>query len=194
MEEGVGLLFGLAMLPAILAAFIGIGRWIVVPLDRAAKGHKAPMRFSIGDFLCLFLAVQIPLAAIHVLVREEERRVFWVFTVITWIVGPVIWYVCTQALSKAGVSHGRHRVAFLGVVLPIVYYGLFPFVFLPVMGVAAAVNGDSVPLSNVGGLVALWVTLGMLLALSGLYTRWLVRQVGMEPEIAAGGDNVGLDE
>ena len=47
------------------APIIWISRQILAPIDRAAKFRKAPVRFSIGDFLCLFLAIQIPLAAVH---------------------------------------------------------------------------------------------------------------------------------
>ena len=48
-----------------VAPIFWIARQILAPIDRAAKFRKAPVRFSIGDFLCLFLAIQIPLAAVH---------------------------------------------------------------------------------------------------------------------------------
>ena len=105
-------------------------------------------RFSIGDFLCLFLAVQIPLAAIHVLVRGEERGLFWMFTLATWCIGPVVWFICGQALLRAGVSHGWRRMAYLGLVLPIVYYGLIPFVAMPAVWIWATLMEDPIVARN----------------------------------------------
>ena len=75
-----------------VAPVVWIARRILAPIDRAAKFRKAAVRFSIGDFLCLFLAIQIPLAAvhrfigkrhhgglldIHQLSRGSLRRVIW---------------------------------------------------------------------------------------------------------------------
>ncbi|MEX2316237.1 MAG: hypothetical protein WD669_03730 [Pirellulales bacterium] len=169
------------------AMFIGVGRWIVRPIDRAARIRGGAVQFSISDFLCLFLAIQIPLSAIHVLVRGEEKRMFWLFTIVTWIVGPLVWYICGRALSKAGVTHGKRRILFLGLVLPVVYYGLIPFAILPAMALWAMVTRDVIMASNLQGLGWVWVALGVLLAACGLYTRHLVRQVEMElvTELAA---------
>jgi hypothetical protein len=182
--------FGLLALALILAAFIGAGRWVVMPIDRAAKIRNAPRRFSIGDFLCLFLAVQVPLTAIHLLIRAEERRMFWGFSIATWIAAPVIWYVCTQALSRAGINQGVYRAVFLGLVLPVVYYGLFPFVLLPFVILSAIVSRDAVMLSLLDTFVSSWVIITVLLWLSGLYTRWLVRRLDHELTAAVAGEAV----
>src|SRR5438034_246672 len=117
-----------------IASFFGpsalIGGWILAPLDRAAKFRRAPVRFSIGDFLCLFLAIQIPLSAVYRFSSQGDNfiladrdnvavsRSFWLFFVITWLVGPVIWYCGARTLSKAGVMSGSHRFVFMGLVMP----------------------------------------------------------------------------
>src|SRR3954470_22393727 len=75
-----------------VAPITWIARQILSPIDRAAKFRKAPVRFSIGDFLCLFLAIQIPLAAVHHVAGEDTIGLYWTFTIITWLVAPVIWY------------------------------------------------------------------------------------------------------
>jgi hypothetical protein len=160
----------------ILAGFIGIGAWIVYPLDRAARLRKAPVRFSISDFLCLFLAVQVPLTVIHVLIESDEPGTFWTFTFASWVVGPMAWYVCAQALSRAGVSRGLHRVVFLGGVLPVVYYGLILVVILPFLALEARLRNDMAQLSAMGPWAVLWVIVAVLLFASAYYTRWLARQ------------------
>src|ERR1044072_6206492 len=91
-----------------LAPLIWIARRILSPIDRAAKFREAPVRFSIGDFLCLFLAIQIPLAGVYRFMGEATIVAYWTFTAITWIVAPVIWFACARALSKAQVTTSSH--------------------------------------------------------------------------------------
>jgi hypothetical protein len=88
------LLFVALIIVALLAPIVIVGRWILGPIDRAARSREAPVRFSIGDFLCLFLAVQIPLAVIYQFVGAAEERVSWIFTIVTWKIAPVIWFSC----------------------------------------------------------------------------------------------------
>src|SRR5262245_34409327 len=118
------------MLAVIFAPIWFIGRWILAPIDQAGKSRKAPVRFSIGDFLCLFLALQLPLTGAYQFIDKEDRGPFWMVTFISWIVAPTIWWACARALSKAGVVNGRHRFVFLGLIMPAVYYGLIPFILL----------------------------------------------------------------
>src|SRR4051795_13481274 len=113
-----------------LAPLVWIARRILAPIDRAAKFRKAPVRFSIGDFLCLFLAIQIPLAAVHGFLGPETMDAYWAFTIITWLVAPIIWYFGGQTLSRAQVNASSHRFVFLGLIMPLVYYGLVPFTAL----------------------------------------------------------------
>jgi hypothetical protein len=174
-----------AVLVATLVPIAMIGRWILGPIDRAAKFRQAPVRFSIGDFLCLFLAVQIPLTLIYQLVGEEERPLFWLFTVITWVMAPIIWFACARALSKAGIAQGKHRFVFLGLIMPVVYYGLVPFIFLTVAGIVALVMRNPVEMGQSAWLLALWIGLAFFFYVSGRITRRMVRQArGNEPEIS----------
>src|SRR5688572_5942452 len=105
-------------------------RRILRPVDQAAKERDAPFRFSLGDFLCLFWVVQLPLAFVMQIEGEETEPFFWVLTCVVWMVAPLVWVTCARALSKAGISAGKHRIFFLAIVLPTVYYGLFPFIGL----------------------------------------------------------------
>src|SRR6476646_9622168 len=113
-----------------VAPIFWIARQILAPIDRAAKFRKAPVRFSIGDFLCLFLAIQIPLAVVHRFMSPDTMDAYWGFTVITWLIAPMIWYVGARRLSKARVTKVSHRFVFLGLIMPLVYYGVIPFTAL----------------------------------------------------------------
>ena len=37
-------------------------KWVFGPLDRAAKNRKYPIQFSLADFLCLFVEIQLAFA------------------------------------------------------------------------------------------------------------------------------------
>jgi hypothetical protein len=174
------ILCGCAVIGAFAAPLILISRCILAPIDRVAKFRRAPAQFSIGDFLCLFLVVQIPLTATHWLANEETHAAFWAFTGITWMVAPVIWYAGARTLSKAGIMHRGHRFVFLGLIMPLIYYGLIPSTGLSiaavitVFGVAGAADGGSL------WIFWTWLGLAMLFALSGVFTNWMLKQVERE--------------
>src|SRR6478736_81799 len=157
-----------------VAPIFWIARQILAPIDRAAKFRKAPVRFSIGDFLCLFLAIQIPLAAVHGFLGPETMEAYWTFTIITWLVAPVIWYAGGQTLSKAQVTKSSHRFVFLGLIMPLVYYGLVPFTVLGLAFLAPLLG--HVPAQFRSQLLA-WCVLAALFFVSALFVRWMLQQV-----------------
>jgi hypothetical protein len=170
----------LLILAGLVTAIYGFGRWILGPIDRAAKGRRAAARVSIGDFLCLFVAIQIPFTLATRLRSEETESFFWFFAVLSWIVAPVIWISCAATLSRAGITSGKHRLAFMGLVLPIVYYGLAPFVFLGIMSASMILTGNGHEIWAYWGLMIAWVATGIALVCCGLYTNWLVRMLNRE--------------
>lgn len=188
------ILVPLGAVVAALTAIVIIGRWILGPIDRAAKDREAAVRFSIGDFLCLFLTVQIPLSLIYRFVNDEEKPLFWLFTIITWIIAPLVWFACARALSKAGITAGRPRMVFLGVIVPFVYYGLLPFLFLTLAGAVVLAQQVSIYLDGfgwsiagrvpqgavassgrIGWYVVAWFLLASGFYITGLFTRSMVR-------------------
>jgi hypothetical protein len=169
-------------LPVFVLGVLAIGKWILGPIDRAARTRNAPVQFSIADFLCLFIVVQVPLAAAFQFSQEEETAAFyWLLTAITWIVAPVIWLAATRALSKAGISAGMHRLMLMGLIVPIAYYGLIPFVIMSMAGPVLVVTNEWPRIAGFHWYVVVWFVLGVLLYLSGLFTQWLVRQVEVAP-------------
>ena len=57
--EFLGCLVGLAMLAAMASAVWGCYRWVLGPLDRAAKSRQYPAQFSLADLLSLFVLARI---------------------------------------------------------------------------------------------------------------------------------------
>jgi hypothetical protein len=168
------IVLAVASVSAFLIPIVLIAGWILKPLDRAAKFRRAPVRFSIGDFLCLFLAIQIPLSAVYRFIEPGEESLFWLFFIITWIVGPLIWYSGARTLSKAGVVRGAHRFAFLGLVMPLVYYGFLPFSFLTMTILLNLVGVEDFSIPRMGWVWGSWIFLATLYWLSGALTRVMV--------------------
>jgi hypothetical protein len=151
---------------------------ILRPVDLAAKERNLPFRFSMGDFLCLFWVVQLPLAFVYQIQGRETEPFYWVLMAAVWAVAPLVWVTCARALSKAGVSAGKHRFIFLGIVVPTVYYGLFPFIGLSWAGIGAlALRGMDYFLAQQSEII-LWALLMIALIVSGFYSPWMVRHAG----------------
>jgi hypothetical protein len=159
------------------APLFWLSRRILAPIDRAAKFRKAPVRFSIGDFLCLFLAIQIPLAGVHRFLSDDTMLAYWAFTIITWLVGPVVWYAGARTLSKAQITTSSHRFIFLGLIMPLVYYGLVPFSLLGLAFCGPLVGETDVPFR---WMLPTWIVLAALFFLSARFVGWMLRQVPAE--------------
>jgi hypothetical protein len=179
----------LALLAAFFVSIIGPLWWTVYrvlrPVDRAARERNMPFRFSLGDFLCLFWIVQLPLAFVYRLGDDRDgdadlEQFYWILTAAVWIVAPLAWFTVARALSRAGVAAGLHRMLFLGLVLPTVYYGLFPFIGMSIAGVIGiGQRGIAFFLEN-KFLTALWCVLVIGLIAGGFYSPWMIRRTRFE--------------
>lgn len=165
----------LAMLFLIVAPIMWTVYRILRPIDRAARERNLPFRFSIGDFLCLFWVVQLPLGFLDRIAQGEPDQFYWVLLAAVWAVAPLAWVTVARALSKAGISMGKHRIIFLGIVLPTVYYGLFPFIAMSVALAIGLVDRGPDYLLRQSELVWWWVILAVSLFACGFYSPWLVR-------------------
>jgi hypothetical protein len=168
----IGICAGIA---ALLGPVVFIARWILTPIDRAAKSRQAPARFSIADFLCLFIIIQVPLAAINRVSDFDMRFDLWVMVVAAWIVGFLIWHLGAQTLSKAGVRRNSHRFVYLGLILPLVYYGLLPYTVLSCGGVVAFFEQRQT-WAGMGWQVSAWTLLTSLYASSAVFTHWMLNK------------------
>jgi hypothetical protein len=168
---------------SLFGAIYGFGKWILGPIDRAARARRAPVRFAISDFLCLFVAVQLPLTFVSRFQSEDTVPYYWVFTILAWGIAPVIWISCAVALSRAGITRGKHRMVFMGVVLPIVYYGLIPFVMMAAIAIGTVLNGHGEELLPLWWLGLIWVFMGAALVGCGLFTNHVVRSTPTAVEV-----------
>jgi hypothetical protein len=171
------LLWALGALVGVIALsftpVIWLATSILAPIDRAAKFRKAAVGFSIGDFLCVFLAIQLPLTAVYQFVRESGREAYWGFTALTWLVAPFIWFACAHALSRAQITNGWHRIAFLGLIMPLVYYGLIPFTIL---GIGLFLPFQ-IPYLQLPRMPITWLTLALLFFISGRFVKRIVNGI-----------------
>ncbi len=159
-----------------VGSLVFVAWWILAPIDRAAKVYQGSGRITVGDVLCLFIAIQLPLAAINHARGEETEFHFYLLTRITCIAAPVIWLTCARSLSRAGVTAAKYRLPFMAIVLPLAYYGLFIFMWAPIL--LAAMLTDETPLERLPFFVTLtiWLVIATGMVLSGFYTRWIIRR------------------
>lgn len=164
-------------LASVILAF-ALPAWLVLAilglLDRAAKDRKRPIQFTLGDFLCLFLLLQLATAAPYWLnVRDSETT--WEIYLIGWIVIGLLWCITVRTLSLAGIRKTWHRAVLLMVVIP---GTIFAALAVPVLGIVTfgivAKNGDR--LSEVPVLVEIACAQLVLLA-AMLAFRALTRKI-----------------
>jgi hypothetical protein len=169
-----------SILVLILAPVMWTVHRILRPVDLAARERNLPFRFSMGDFLCLFWIVQLPLGFLDRIADGEPDQYYWVLLGAVWAVAPLAWVTVARALSKAGVSMGKHRMIFLGLVLPTVYYGLFPFIGMSIAVVIGIVNRGLQFFLERQELASWWFVLALSLVACGFYSPWMVRHVAEE--------------
>ena len=170
----VGLVFGLTTL---VAAIVVVARWILRPLDRAAKGREAPAQFTLVDFLCLVFMAQLPTGLVQWMFygSGREQGAALGICVFAWIACGLLWWTAIRTLGRAGIHGTWQRAGFLALVLPVTIFGIIGFLPLSFAVLAVAFSGEAswrglrfgLALLAEGGLI------GALYACAR-YTRWLV--------------------
>jgi hypothetical protein len=79
----------------------------------------------------------------------------------------------SRTLSKAGVSRTGVRFVYLGLILPLVYYGLLPFTFLSVVGCGIFFGDGRIDWITTRG-VGLWLLFAILFGASAWFTKWML--------------------
>lgn len=125
------LVMGLAMWAGIV-----ILKWIMDPLEAAARRQSRPAQFTIADFLSLFFLLQIPMAAIHALPDDVPRAAKVTLDGFAWVVCGLLWASGVKKLGNSGVERPRHRLIFLALVLPASFFGTLAFIFAGVACIA----------------------------------------------------------
>lgn len=123
-EPALLFLLGLA---AAVVGLICIGRYILEPLDQAARDRRRPTQFTMVDFLALMFLFQLPMAALHGQFDVRHEPHVWVFDVFAWIACSLMWGFSVATLSRAGIEKTWQRGVFLALVLPAAYFGSIAF-------------------------------------------------------------------
>ncbi|MEN6449971.1 MAG: hypothetical protein ABFC96_05740 [Thermoguttaceae bacterium] len=138
MEPFIGVTIFIVMLVTPVACL----RWVLGPLDRAAKDHQFPVQFSLADLLCLFVLVQLPLGGLHFALRGEKVEPGFLIADAAVIgVSAAVWWTYVRTLSRAGIHVVSHRCIALTIVLPIAFVGSIAVVALPPIGLELASGG-----------------------------------------------------
>ena len=96
-------LIGFVVFGGAIIAAATMGAWVLRPLDRAAKNRRHPTQFTIADFFCLFLLIQLPMALVHALVPKSEPAAIWVLDGLGWFFFGAAWWAGVLRLSRAGI-------------------------------------------------------------------------------------------
>lgn len=167
----------LLMLPTVLAFFVAgilFGRWILFPVDRAARHLELPTQFAISDLLALFFLFSLMTGLIHWIVPEEPPGLRWALDAYAWIACGLMWGKSVQALSRGGITRVAHRAIFLAFVLPVAYFGsltlppLLGLIVFPLCGLSGPTG------ENVTVLLVTLLGLSAAMFACGVFTRRMV--------------------
>lgn len=186
---GRGLLLFLLGLGVALAALIGIGRYILGPLDQAARKYMRPTQFTMVDFLSLMFLFQLPMAALHARFDVQHEPQVWIFDIFGWIACTLMWSFSVGTLSRAGIEKTWQRGVFLAFVLPVTYFGSIVFIFTLFVATIGLVVERRAPLG------AAMLVVGILggLALAFYLSARFVRKMVAESEEAKQADSAACD-
>lgn len=104
-----------------------LGKWIVGPMDRAARDVAAPTQFFMTDIVGLVLLLQIvtllPAWIMHADADESNRA--YAAGAFCWLAAGALWWASIESLSRAGVRRRWKRVLFSIFVLPLALASTF---------------------------------------------------------------------
>ena len=130
---------GLLLIAVLVAVIVLSGGWTLRPLDQAAKNSTRRPQFTLVDFFCLFILIQLPTGLIHGWLPDYPA--IWLLDAFAWGACGMMWWISVRTLSRAGVQNPWHRGIFLVLALPIAYFGSIVASVLPVVLFALVVQG-----------------------------------------------------
>lgn len=125
---------------SVILTLATIGRFVLGPLDAAARHRRRPTQFTMADFLALVFLFQLPVALIRLILSQEAPHGF--LYGFAWVASSLMWGLSVQTLSRAGIETPWRRTVFLSAVLPLVYFGSVAFVGAVLLGIVAALFDD----------------------------------------------------
>ena len=99
------LLLGISIWVGGLFVMLLLSGWVLSPLERRAKDGPYRMQFSLGDWICLILMIQLWAAGVHsfIAVVGPDGGSALVMDVYGWILVVLLWLGVVQRLSAAGI-------------------------------------------------------------------------------------------
>ena len=70
---------------------VSLGRYMLGPLDEAARGLMRPTQFTIADFLSLIFLLQLPTAILHASAARDEPSMLRVLDCSAWVICSLMW-------------------------------------------------------------------------------------------------------
>ncbi|HID76714.1 MAG TPA: hypothetical protein EYP56_12050 [Planctomycetaceae bacterium] len=164
-----------------IALATAVAVWVFRPLDKAARRRRHVTQFTLADFFCLFLVLQLTLGFNHLVLPHDEPIIYALDAFGCLCLG-ALWWASVRSLSAAGVRRLWHRSLFLLVVVPLTLSAAVPGVLVAVCVVAAVIT-DAPSDPGFWWLAAADVPLAMAVWVLGLFTRYMLARA--DPAAAA---------
>ena len=179
-RRSASLIGGIALLVGLVLALAVIGKFVLGPLDAAARYRRRPTQFTMADFLALVFLFQLPVALLRLALPGDLPQIKFLYFFV-WTASSLMWGLSVQTLSRAGVETPWRRVVFLSAVLPVVYFG--SIVFLGAILLAAFTLVFDPGLAELRGF---WwyMVLGALLPLAFAWAARFVRSTLADSQLA----------
>ena len=116
---------------AVIPFSLSVG--ILLPIDRVARSTRAPIRFTMLDFLGLVFMVQLPMGLIHSNLSWQESGLVWALDIFGWIATTLVWCTAISTFARAGIDDVYQRGVLVFIALPMAYMGTFAISWLPIV-------------------------------------------------------------
>ena len=168
-----------------LVVMLSLSGWVLGPLERRAKHGSHRMQFTLGDWICLILMIQLWAAMVHsftaVVGRDEGGAL--ITDIYGWVLVVILWLGVVRRLSSAGIRRAWHRGVALVVIYPLNVLGsiIAPGLALAVVFSPLGRPDDSPPLVvPLACAAALALLLGAMVA-SAHFVEKIVTALDVEP-------------
>ena len=97
--------------------------WVLRPMDKAARWKKAPVQFTMLDFLSLTAYFAVPLG-LSSRVRgdsPEANSGFIGLSACGCLIAFLIWWGSVRTAARAGINNPKKRLLMIGAIVPVTY-------------------------------------------------------------------------
>ena len=100
-----------------------VAAWVLRPMDKAARWKRAPVQFTMLDFLSLTAYFSIPLGLSSRIRGDssEARGGFIVLSIGGCLIAFLIWWGSVRTAARAGINNPKKRLLMIGAIVPLTY-------------------------------------------------------------------------